>query len=269
MGVLAATLEAIDGISSAYRKHWEKKYPSTVKFLPGGFVLKGSPARGVNEGDVVRFIRRQTSIPVPRVIAAAQNSRAYFLMRRVPGDPLDLVWAHLDSKQRANIVRQLHHFISELRTLSSPHGGAVCGLNNSVCKDGRVRSLPFGPFPDESAFNDHLIRAAEPFMDETQLPGIRAQMVDSHRIVFTHGDLAPRNIMVKGDVVTGIIDWEHSGWYPEHWEYIKALYAPMMSQEGKEAAESWKVAVKEIIAVDYERELAVDMRMTSQMQYAL
>ena len=30
--------------------------------------------------------------------------------------------------------------------------------------------------------------------------------------------------MVKDGKVTGIIDWELSGWYPEYWEYAKSLY---------------------------------------------
>lgn len=45
-----------------------------------------------------------------------------------------------------------------------------------------------------------------------------------HNIVFTHGDLRPRNIMAKDGNITGIIDWELSGWYPEYWEFAKALY---------------------------------------------
>jgi len=44
---------------------------------------------------------------------------------------------------------------------------------------------------------------------------------DDHRIVLTHGDLQPRNIVVQGDKVTGIIDWEFGGWYSEYWEYVK------------------------------------------------
>ncbi|OBT91001.1 hypothetical protein VE02_00186 [Pseudogymnoascus sp. 03VT05] len=44
--------------------------------------------------------------------------------------------------------------------------------------------------------------------------------------VFTHGDLRPANIMVQPDAdgsyqVTGIIDWEMSGFYPEHFECTK------------------------------------------------
>ena len=45
-----------------------------------------------------------------------------------------------------------------------------------------------------------------------------------HDIVFTHADFRPDNIVVKDGHVTGIIDWEMSGWYPEHWEFVKAFY---------------------------------------------
>jgi aminoglycoside phosphotransferase len=95
--------------------------------------------------------------------------------------------------------------------------------------------VPFGSFTNEAAFNDFLVKHAEgpfgldPFLDET-----RTMMCDDHRIVFTHGDFAPRNIMVQGDVVVGVIDWgirgiyafrlfrrvAHQlgdlGWYPKH-----------------------------------------------------
>jgi hypothetical protein len=71
---------------------------------------------------------------------------------------------------------------------------------------------------------------------------LRSSMKDDHRIVMTHGDLHPRNIMVTleasqpiptqgeavrtGDTivrVSSIIDWETAGWYPESWEFVKAV----------------------------------------------
>ena len=51
---------------------------------------------------------------------------------------------------------------------------------------------------------------------------------DDHRIVFTHADFHPRNIMVvngpdDGVQLSGIFDWEASGFYPEYWEQLKAM----------------------------------------------
>ena len=32
------------------------------------------------------------------------------------------------------------------------------------------------------------------------------------------------NIIVRGDKVVGIIDWETAGWWPEYWEYTSAWH---------------------------------------------
>ncbi|EPS27818.1 hypothetical protein PDE_02762 [Penicillium oxalicum 114-2] len=45
-----------------------------------------------------------------------------------------------------------------------------------------------------------------------------------HNVCFTHTDLRPQTIIVRGGSITGIIDWELSGWYPEYWEFAKSLY---------------------------------------------
>ena len=52
--------------------------------------------------------------------------------------------------------------------------------------------------------------------------------------VFTHGDVAPRNILVRhvdGDdgeksgrvEISALLDWENAGWYPYYWEYANIM----------------------------------------------
>ena len=42
--------------------------------------------------------------------------------------------------------------------------------------------------------------------------------------VFTYGVIAPRNMLVNESCrITGIVDWELTGWYPEFWEYAKII----------------------------------------------
>lgn len=42
--------------------------------------------------------------------------------------------------------------------------------------------------------------------------------------VFTHADIVPRNIMAdERNTVTGILDWENAGSYPDYWEYAQIL----------------------------------------------
>ncbi|KAJ5774923.1 kinase-like protein [Penicillium paradoxum] len=46
----------------------------------------------------------------------------------------------------------------------------------------------------------------------------------SERSVFTHADIASRNVMVDmEDNIAGILGWESAGWYSEYWEYAQIM----------------------------------------------
>lgn len=64
--------------------------------------------------------------------------------------------------------------------------------------------------------------------------------------VFTHGDLFPGNIMLDVDPripggyrVSGIIDWEQSGFYPPWLEASKILYTFNENMSGKNPMPDW------------------------------
>jgi thiamine kinase-like enzyme len=71
---------------------------------------------------------------------------------------------------------------------------------------------------------------------EIHWPGIKAEEIpdpfremlpDDAKIVFTHADLHPSNIIINQDhpsKILALIDWEQSGWYPDYWEFCKAEY---------------------------------------------
>lgn len=55
----------------------------------------------------------------------------------------------------------------------------------------------------------------------------RGYLPDIGKIKFTHGDLHRSNIIISTGMspcILAIIDWAHAGWYPDYWEYCKALY---------------------------------------------
>jgi hypothetical protein len=92
-----------------------------------------------------------------------------------------------------------------------------------------------GPFGNEVAFNAGLLRklATMPEMAPSYLNFLRTlfgEAYSGHRIVFTHGDLQPKIIMIQrqqsegdGKFAISLIDWQTSGWYPEYWEHCSAL----------------------------------------------
>lgn len=235
-----------------------------VEFPSRGLVLKASilGPRGAKEADIIRFVQRHTSIPTPHVVLSGDiGSRHYFLMKEVRGTNLGRVWGTMTPTQRQHVVEQLRDFVTQLRALKSPHDRAVCSLDGAALQDSRITNVDaVGPFRNEGAFNDRLLATTAAFGHE-DLVGLRSRMRDDHAIMFTHGDIAPRNIMVDDDGnILALLDWEQAGWYPEHWESIKALW--FLPGPWHPCGELWIEAVKEIFEGKYEEEWKVERELS-------
>lgn len=65
----------------------------------------------------------------------------------------------------------------------------------------------------------------------------RDLLPDDGEIKFTHADLHRANIMISSTApfrVIAIVDWGLSGWYPDFWEYCKALYTCWYESEWRQ-----------------------------------
>lgn len=102
------------------------------------------------------------------------------------------------------------------------------GTYNKRCKDTRRYIRIYRkPINSCTEFEDFIFSSPHfgSFEYITQL----RRLLRSHsaEIVFTHGDFRPENIVIQSDVhsnyiLSGIIDWEKSGFYPDYFESIKA-----------------------------------------------
>ncbi|KAJ8128891.1 hypothetical protein O1611_g4739 [Lasiodiplodia mahajangana] len=232
---------------------------STVQRLPFGLYLKynGEPAGFRNEFNALQLVRQYTSVPVPRPldVAVLSSSQAYLLTTRLPGVTLSCAQHELSDMDRQRIVGQMQGHLSQIRSIPNAvnRDAPICNTLGEACRDSRIRNeRPVGPFPDEVSFSQMLR-----FPDEPSRRG--------HKIVFTHADLNPRNILVDevtqkdgstGWTVTGIVDWEFAGYYPEYWDYTKALF------EGFRWIKRYNDMVKDIFEEfgDYSKELDVETR---------
>ncbi|KAI0386975.1 hypothetical protein F5Y04DRAFT_74505 [Hypomontagnella monticulosa] len=207
----------------------------TVQRLPFGLYLKyhGQADECRNEFNALGIVRRHTSITVPKAldIYIEQGNAhdpiwgpsAYLLMTRVPGVPVAWCQDVLSDRDMEQIKSQLKDYIAQLRDIPRlvKSDMAICNTLGEACMDHRIRgATPVGPFADEAAFSQVLR-----FSDDPARRG--------HKIVFTHADLNPRNILIDQTVrsdgsvywsVTGIVDWESAGYYPEYWDYTKAMF---------------------------------------------
>lgn len=206
--------------------------PETIATGGGTRLAKVSPSMLVKygthasptEAKNMLYVAENTSIPIPRLFAAYAYRPVdkdldgfgtvydtYIFMEFIEGEELGKSWARCTYAEKQMISIDLKKHMTELRSLpaanyiGSVHKGPVTDviLEWSTPSKGQIHYACCG-LPNNKA--------------KSQVgPYIRG-MLDAHKhgIVFTHGDLRPRNIIVKDGHVTAIIDWEMARWYPDY-----------------------------------------------------
>ncbi|GKZ30000.1 hypothetical protein AbraIFM66950_007429 [Aspergillus brasiliensis] len=137
--------------------------------------------------------------------------------------------AHVTLTEAKNMIFvEQHTKTVPLRQIGDGNGNYIGSVGPGPVTDPILENyFNKGPFNSEDDFNRTLVEAYQAQAPKRHIKSFLTGMLSEreHRIVFTHGDLRHANIMVNDDgKVTGIVDWEFSGWYPEYWEFAKALY---------------------------------------------
>ncbi|PPJ49693.1 hypothetical protein CBER1_02141 [Cercospora berteroae] len=166
---------------------------------------------------------------------------------RASGMRLSDVWQDLDRPTQDNIKDQLRQQLAHMRACTSEEIGRLSGTPTYNIYD-RLATTLCGPFSDEEAFDDWcLARVPEGLWGLQRkrwarwLEKERSKSGGKTRFVLTHGDLTPRNIIVDNGKITGIIDWERSGFFPEYAEYAFAV------QFGHNIERWWLPVLKEVL----------------------
>ncbi|KAK1145259.1 hypothetical protein N8T08_004412 [Aspergillus melleus] len=182
------------------------------------------------EAEAMRLLAEHTSIPSPTLISARFGPKeGCITMDRVEGSTLEDKWDTLDETSKESICHQTWDIVSKIRAIPRPpnlEGLFLCLADGSPSKDEMFKDLQE---PDRPLRSDSEVRARifERYYEHNgrlyanELPDMLPRAESS---VFTHGDIAPRNIMVDDqNMITGLIDWEWAGWYPDYWEYAQIL----------------------------------------------
>ncbi|KAF2737068.1 APH-domain-containing protein [Polyplosphaeria fusca] len=184
------------------------------------------------EAQSLRLIEKYTHVPAPRAVDATQYSDSSFLlMSGIPGEIVGRMISTMIDEQLHSVARDLKKYIAELRQIPQQHrlgrsGFQICNALGGGILDWRIgeskrRELRF---LDETQFNECLTDDLP--LDEDARKLVSKSHGVKHDIVFTHADLNLRNILVdENGKISGIVDWEYAGWYPEYWEYTKAHFS--------------------------------------------
>ncbi|EFZ02052.1 Protein kinase-like domain protein [Metarhizium robertsii ARSEF 23] len=231
MNIVAGLNEAIQGGQVLWRLH-----DTFVIGLGSSEVVKISTSLDLDEISNLEYLNSLSlGIPIPLCLGALRSGRrVYLFMSRASGQPLEMVWPQLTPLHKTSIQQQLIQMFTTLRSIppsTAREEMKIGSFASGICKDTRrCQRVSVRPIYNEIDFNDFLCHE-EKRTQTAWIKMIRSAMRADHDLVATHADLHPRNIMVEWDTeeggtlhITAIIDWEPAGWYPEHWEFVKALH---------------------------------------------
>lgn len=203
----------------------------------------------------IEFVRKHTTVPVPKVLQVQldeQGSR--FSMQRVTGESLEMAWLSMTEEAQRRTTGQLRHILTQLRKITVTQPGLIGSCDNGPSYDHRINNRgQHGPFASVAEFNDFLVAPVRKCPRPERALDYRRRLSDSYEVYFTHADLGCDHIFVEPQTgrVTGIIDWEMAGFWPEWWEYRKALYTSRQHTR-------WWVDLVRSILPHYDDELELD-----------
>ncbi|KAF4978002.1 hypothetical protein FZEAL_5547 [Fusarium zealandicum] len=181
---------------------------------PDGMGVNDQP----NEVLALQFVKDHTTLPVPKVISSDWDR---ITMEYVQGQTLKEAWPSLEYRQRSEILVQLKDYLAQIRSLKGLYLGRLDGQGVVVPS---IMTRSGSPFPTMTEFHDWLVRPPKRIREQSVYwHQITTQLGVEYPIVFPHGDISPRNIIVRDGHIVARLDWEWAGWYPEYWDYVFAM----------------------------------------------
>lgn len=188
-------------------------------------VLKRSTRTVSTEAEALRFLNNcGLDLPVPRVIdSIAIEGQTFTLMTRIPGELLIDKFEGMSDTQLDCVVRDVFAVLHSLWTLQQPTQDAgkvmLSASGHGIPSPAQLFDELEGPYDSILAcyvhMSSHLVDS-EAELKQLYTTASQALMADA--IVYVHADLRSHNILVKDGRLSGIIDWENSGWLPRHWQ---------------------------------------------------
>lgn len=200
-----------------------------VQRFPFGLYLKECRRDDENEQNALRLVERHTSIPAPLFVDSFKDGdKTFFVMTGIGGQTLEDVYYRMSYEERDQLTADITRCIGELRRIPNTTAYLIANTVGGPLNDHRIPRYIGGPFETEADFN-HFLARGRGSPEEKKI--ISAAHSRKHQIIFSHSDLHPSNIFIEQGRFSGIVDWECAGYWPEYWEYTRALNSVMCREE--------------------------------------
>lgn len=220
-------------------------FSTVTLMLPDTVIKWGQKVRPLEEASMRLVEKHAPSIPTPKLKHAVykytSDGDAFYgelFMSYIPGKTLESAWAGFDDTTKGRICQDIWDMVSTIRKIPRPahlagdngeNAHLYCTANGSPSRnpllgdDNDVTPV----FLDDQTLRDRIYARYEAhnglsYRDSAEY--LPERLPRSDTAVFSHGDIAPRNIIVDDDGrILALLDWESSGWFPDWWEYAQMM----------------------------------------------
>ena len=194
----------------------------------GKYVYKYGTRVNRSEFEVMKLIAKKTTVPVPAVYDyEEQGGQGCIKMAFVRGQPLSNTWATMSDESQQAIITTLKGYIAQWRAIGRPDTYPMyCNvLGEALSPEVPIPGRNYvGPYANDLTFRQTIGHAYQAAHGHRRTPQQVTDSLPASTPVLTHSDLVPRNVMVDGETITAIIDWEFAAYYPAYWEYTSAWW---------------------------------------------
>ena len=221
------------------------KMGASLAFADSDMVVKYGHGVRLAEAEALFLVSKRTTIPTPKLLSAyILDGTGYIIMSYEEGEPLGHYWDRVSEAEQGKVLQQLRDYVEQMRSIK---GDFIGGLDHTPCRDGIFEGgfgdytkYSYGPYESEESFNEGIVQAlrdrlpAELLKREGDPDSVfftsefllyqTVRGLKGHEIVFTHGDLHHGNIIVRADGTVVLLDWGSAGFWPEYWEFYRAMF---------------------------------------------
>lgn len=220
------------------------KMGARIVLADSDMIVKFGHGVRLAEAEALHLASTRTTIAVPKLLSAyILDGIGYIIMSYEAGESLEQYWDRTSQADHDRVLESLRDYVKQMREIPGDFIGA---LDGSPCRDGIFEAgygdytqYFYGPYPSEESFNEGIIQALrdrlrpkmlelEDDIESNFFNGEYAlhqtvRGLKNHRIVFTHRDLHPGNIIVRADGTLVLLDWGIAGFWLEYWEFYRAM----------------------------------------------
>jgi Phosphotransferase enzyme family len=151
-------------------------------------------------------------IRAPIVRRVVKGDRVQIIMDRILGSTLAERWPHLGLISTIVLALQLRGYLRRLRSLTSKTVGSI---GSGICRSYWVSDYYGLPEHATCSALDAFLGFWTAYKRKSSSP----TLPPTRKLVLTHHDLAPRNLLVDASGNLWLVDWQLLGWYPLYFEY--------------------------------------------------